>query len=64
MKDKAYLLISGTLFGIIGTLHLFRIINGWQFQIGLLSFPMWFSWLGIAFFTILCVWAFRLASQR
>ncbi len=32
MKDKAYLLISGTLFGIIATIHLFRIINEWPFQ--------------------------------
>ena len=63
MKDKAYLLISGTLFGIIAAIHLFRIINEWPFQIGSWSFPMWLSWLGIAFFASLSVWAFRLASQ-
>ena len=64
MKDKAYLQISGTLFGIIATVHLLRILNDWPFQIGSWSFPMWLSWLGIAFFTTLSVWAFRLAFQR
>ncbi len=64
MKDKVYLLISGAVLGIIATIQLFRIINEWPIQIGSWSFPMWLSWLVIAFFGTLSVWAFRLASQR
>ncbi len=64
MKDKVYLLISGAVLGIIATIQLLRIINEWPIQIGSWSFPMWLSWLAIAFFGTLSVWAFRLASQR
>ncbi len=64
MKDKVYLLISGAVLGIIATIQLFRIINEWPIQIGSWSFPMWLSWLAIAFFGTLSDWAFRLASQR
>jgi hypothetical protein len=64
MKDKTYLSISGAFFGLIATIHLLRIINGWTFQIGSWTFPMWLSWLGIAFFAALSIWGFRLASRH
>ena len=64
MNDRAYLLISGTLFGIVATLHLLRWLNGWPVTVGPWSVPMWVSWLGTLVPSALCVWAFRLASRN
>ena len=63
MNDRPYLLISGCIFGIVALGHLLRVLNGWAFEIGPLSLPMWFSWLGTAGAGFLAVWAFRLAAK-
>ncbi len=63
MKDKAYLLIAGTLFGLAAAFNAFRIIIEWHVQIGSWSLT-WLSWLLLAIFATLSVWAFRSAYQR
>ena len=61
MTQKLYLLISGSVFALIGLFHLIRIIYQWSVQIGALGIPQWPSWLVIVAGTILSIWAFRLA---
>ena len=63
MNSRNYLAVSGTLFGIVATLHLLRVINGWAVVVGPWSAPMGVSWLGTIIPAVLCVWAFRLASR-
>ena len=63
MNSRTYLVISGTVFGIVAVLHLLRVANGWAMVLGPWSTPMWVSWLGTIVPAVLCVWAFRLASQ-
>jgi hypothetical protein len=63
MNHRAYSLVSGTLFGIVAVVHLLRVINGWPAVLGPWSAPMWVSWFGTLGPGILCVWAYRLASQ-
>ena len=62
-SDRAYLLISGVIFGLVAMLHLVRVVNGWQFEVGPWSLPMWPSWLGAVLPAVLCGWAFRLGSR-
>ena len=62
MSPRAYLIFSGTIFGIVAVLHMLRIINGWALVLGPWSAPMWVSWLGTLVPAVLCVWALRFAS--
>jgi hypothetical protein len=39
--------LTATLFLVMATVHLLRIIFGWQVEIGGLSIPFWVSWLGV-----------------
>jgi hypothetical protein len=64
MNPRAYLVISGTLFGIVAILHLLRVVNNWAVVVGPWSAPMSVSWLGTLIPAVLCVWALRLASRK
>jgi hypothetical protein len=63
MSALAYLVISGTIFGIVAILHLLRVVNSWAVVVGPWSAPMSVSWLGTLVPAILCFWALRLASR-
>jgi hypothetical protein len=63
MSRDPYLVISGVIFGVVALLHFLRVVNGWAFEVGPWSVPMWVSWLGTVGPAVLCVWAFRLASR-
>ena len=62
MKSRSYLVISGTIFGIVSILHWLRVLNGWAFVVGPWSAPIWVSWLGALIPAVLCLWAFRLVT--
>ena len=46
MNSRTYLVISGTVFGIVAVLHFLRVVNGWIMVLGPWSVPIWVSWLG------------------
>ena len=64
MNDKAYLAVSGTLFGLVSIGHLMRLIMQTPVQIGTWTFPMWPSAIAVVVTFVLCVWAFRAAKTR
>ena len=39
MSTRPYLLVTGTLFGLIGLAHAVRAVLEWPFQIGILAVP-------------------------
>jgi hypothetical protein len=57
---RAYLQISGALFGLIAMAHLLRIIRHWPVDLAGLMVPLWASWLGLIVAGGLSVWALRL----
>ncbi len=63
MNIRAYLVISGIIFGAVAVLHGLRVGNSWAFQLGPWWFPMWVSWLGMIVPALLCLWAFWLAIR-
>lgn len=63
MTTRAYLIVSGAIFGLVAALHLLRVVNDWVFELGPWSVPMSFSWLGTLLPALLCAWAFRAASR-
>ena len=64
MKTKAYLIVTGVLFGIIAVMHLLRLIYQWPVQAGTISIPVWASCAGLLLASVLCVWAFMLLALQ
>jgi hypothetical protein len=58
---RAYLVVSGVLFGAVALAHLLRLIYGWPVQIGAEVVPPWISVIGLVVAGGLCVWAFAVA---
>ena len=63
MSQKAFLAVSGTIFGIIAILHLARIVFGWPAQIGSVHVPTWASWLSLMVAGYLAITAFILLKK-
>ncbi|MBI4005391.1 MAG: hypothetical protein HY356_01875 [Gammaproteobacteria bacterium] len=64
MGTKAYLIITGVLFGIIAVLHLLRLIYQWPLQVGTVNIPIIVSCAGLLVTAVLCVWAFLLVARK
>ncbi len=47
MSQKSYYSVTGTVFLIIGVLHLLRVLNSWPANIGTFVVPIWFSWAAV-----------------
>jgi hypothetical protein len=57
---RAYLQISGGLFGLIAVAHLLRLFRHWPIDLAGHMVPMWASWLGLVLAGGLSIWALRL----
>jgi len=57
---RAYLQISGTLFGLIALGHLLRLFRHWPVDLARHMVPLWASWVGLVLAGGLSVWALRL----
>jgi hypothetical protein len=57
---RAYLQISGALFGLIALAHLLRLFRHWPIDLAGHMVPMWASWLGLVLAGGLSIWALRL----
>jgi len=57
MSRKMYLIVSGTIFGLVACLHLARLVFEWQVQVGACTVPFWLSWGGRVGAGALCIWA-------
>jgi len=47
LKEKNYYLTVATIFLIIASLHLLRVILGWPAVIGGWDVPFWLSWIAL-----------------
>lgn len=64
MREKAYLLITAIIFGLVALLHLVRLVNHWSVQLGTFAVPFWGSWLGLIIGVALSLWAVRLMTHQ
>jgi uncharacterized membrane protein YdjX (TVP38/TMEM64 family) len=60
---RAYLQSSGVIFGVIGFLHVVRLLFDWPAQVAGWAVPLWISWIGILAAATLSFWAFRLLGR-
>ena len=61
---RAYIQISGAVFGIIALAHLLRLFRHWPIDLAGHMVPLWTSWLGLLLAGGLSVWALRLMRGR
>lgn len=57
MRGK-YIVVSGTVFGVVAAAHAVRALNQWPLQVASFQIPVWASWLAAAFLAGLSAWAF------
>ena len=60
---RAYLAVSGSLFGLIALLHLLRLLLHWPAVVAAWTVPLWVSGLGLVIAGSLSLWAFRLVGK-
>ena len=60
MNNRAYLVISGTIFSLVALAHLARAVESWPVQIAGWTVPVAVSWLGFVVTSALAIWAFSL----
>ncbi len=58
MSNK-YVVVSGTVFGVVAVLQAVRALNQWPLLVGTIEIPVWASWLAMVVAGSLCAWAFR-----
>jgi hypothetical protein len=63
MSAKTFLQVVGTIFGVIGTLHLLRLFTGWQIILVGWEVPVWISFFGVIIAWFLSYTAFSHAGK-
>jgi hypothetical protein len=61
---RAYLQVSGVLFGLIALGHLLRLWRHWSVDLAGQTVPLWASWLGLVLAGALSIWALRLMRAK
>lgn len=64
LSTKTFLQLAGTIFGVIGILHLLRLLMGWQIVLIGWTVPLWISLFGVAVAWYLAYNAFTLAKKK
>lgn len=63
MNARPYLLISGTMFGMVGLVHLVRVIQRWEFTLGPWPVPLWMSGVAAVGGLMLGLWGWIEAGK-
>jgi hypothetical protein len=61
MRQKAYGIVTGILFAVVAVVHLLRLINHWDIQVGTHTIPAIGSVIGLIVTAILSAWGFSTA---
>jgi hypothetical protein len=60
LSKKLYLIVSGTVFLLVGLLHLLRVVLHWPIVVGPRAIPYALSYVGFPVATAYAVWAWWL----
>jgi hypothetical protein len=63
LRERTFLLIAGTLFGVIALAHLIRAFIGIDIVVLGWAVPLWLSWIGTAVAAYLSYMSFHLALR-
>lgn len=62
MSQKTALKVGAVLFGIIGFLHILRLVNKWDAVLGGWNVPLWLSVIAVVVTIGLSYWYWKLAK--
>ena len=62
-SERGLLMSAGTVFLVVGMLHLLRLAFGWSVILGGFAVPLWLSWVGIAVTAYLSYSSFHFALR-
>ncbi|OGI82942.1 hypothetical protein A3I95_02995 [Candidatus Nomurabacteria bacterium RIFCSPLOWO2_02_FULL_44_12] len=63
MTKNNFVSVASFIFLVVGVLHVLRLLNGWEVQIGGFVPPMWASWVALILAAYLALQGFRLARK-
>ena len=63
LRERTYLLVAGSVFGIVAAAHLARVFVGADISLAGWAVPLWLSWIGTAFAAYLSYASLRLALR-
>lgn len=63
LRERTYLLVAGTVFGVVAAAHLLRVFVGVDVAIAGWAVPLWLSWVGTAVTAYLSYASLRLAFR-
>lgn len=63
LRERSYLLVAGTIFGVVALAHLMRIFLNADLVIMEYEIPHWLSWVGVTATTYLSYMSFKLATR-
>ena len=63
MSHRAFFLVTGVLFLLIGLLHLWRILGTWEAVIGGIAIPPWASYIAVVLAAFISYNGFRLGRK-
>ncbi|OGI95744.1 hypothetical protein A2917_00280 [Candidatus Nomurabacteria bacterium RIFCSPLOWO2_01_FULL_42_17] len=64
MTKNKFVYVVSVIFLIIGILHILRLLNGWEAQIGSFVIPMWISFVAVVVAFYLSFQGFRMAKHN
>ncbi len=64
MSQRLYLIISGTIFFLVGIFHLLRLVYHWPIVVGARTIPYGLSYVGFPVAIGYCVWAAWLLRRK
>ena len=64
LSAKTFLQLVGTIFAVIGALHLLRLFFGWQIVLVRWTVPLWVSFFGVIIAWYLAYNAFMLSKKK
>ena len=64
MKQRAFLLVTSSIFALIALLHALRLFYGWKVTLGEWTVPVWVSWIGLLIAGYLACQGFLLKNKE
>lgn len=64
MNRKRYFFATAVVFAVIGLLHLWRIVIGWEAVVAGWAVPVWISWIALLVTAVLAFFGFTYGRKE
>lgn len=63
MDQRSYIILSGSIFGLIAVLHVLRLLSQWQVTIAGMTVPLWLSGMAAIVAGAMALAAFQIVRR-